>query len=544
MLLVGLDRLRAFEDTDARYLSISQAMLESGDWLVPRMAGKPHLDKPPVTYWAAAAGFATLGVNPFAGRLLSNLALLATALSVAVAGRRWCGAGGARVAALALLTSGLVFVTSRGLQTDLFQLLLFTTAMFAFGAGIRAPGRPSAVVLALALLGVSMNVKGPIALFVALFVWIPFLILSRSRARVPVRAWLAGGALFVLLGAPWYVVLALRDPEAFRFWLDVQMLGRISGHLVYHIHTPLYLLRVWPFGLLPWTLLAALALWRLRPAEGWRRGDPADLYLLLWATLPVLFFSLPRSQSAQYLLPAFPGAALAIGRALDRGRLGDRLGARLSAATAGLTALLAAVLAAGLLRPEWITSTKVERELLVDLPAHAAALLAVSALALLLAVRSRQVTTRSLTALALSTGLVFTLGFHALAPGLESLEPEGRLAASVPGATLVEFHVWRPSALFYFGQAERASFIKRPRGHEKVAPGQPDPGREELIARLRSDEPVFCLARARDADALTAETGACAVERRPGTVLLANAAAQRGLARLAGPGEERLCLAD
>ena len=65
--------MRAFENTDARYLEISRAMLESGDWLVPRLAGEPHLDKPPFTYWAAAAGYNALGVRPLAARIVSNL---------------------------------------------------------------------------------------------------------------------------------------------------------------------------------------------------------------------------------------------------------------------------------------------------------------------------------------------------------------------------------------------------------------------------------------------------------------------------------------
>ena len=425
-----------------------------------------------------------------------------------------------------------MFVTSRGLQTDLFQLLFFTAAMFAFEAGVRKPGRPLAVVLAFALLGLAMNVKGPIALVVALFVWVPFLVLSRSRARVPARAWLAGGALFLLFGAPWYAWLALRDPDVFRYWIDVQFLGRVSGSAgVFHIHTPFYLLGVWPLGLLPWTPLVALALWRLRPREGWRRGDPLDLYLALWATLPVLFFSLPRSQSAQYLLPAFPAAALAVGRALERGQLADLRARRAIAASGGLTAATAIVLALALLVPDWIASRKMETDLLVGRLPFAGALLAVAAAILAFGARLPHARlARSLAAIALATGLVFALAFTALAPGLASWEPEGRLAASVPGAALVEYGVWRPSALFYFAHVERFALIGQPPRHGST-PSETvsDPGREAVIGRLRGEDPVFCLVRTRDTDALIQETGARAVYRRSDTVLLANAAAWRAV---------------
>jgi 4-amino-4-deoxy-L-arabinose transferase-like glycosyltransferase len=405
--------------------------------------------------------------------------------------------------------------------------------MLAFAAGVARPGRPASVVLALALLGVSMNVKGPIALFVALFVWIPFLALSRARARVPARAWLAGALLFVLLGAPWYVLLAVHDPAVLREWLDVQLFGRLSGDVrgVYHIHVPFYLLGVWPLGLLPWTPLVGVALWRLRPRQGWRSGEPTDLYLALWAILPVVFFSLPRSQSAQYLLPAFPAAALAVGRALERGRLADPPARRALLASGCLAAGIASALALALLMPGWLGSPKVETQRLLGRLPFAAALLGVAG-AMLACGRMllRESLPRALAAVACGAGAVFALGFNALAPGLQSFEPEGRLASSVPGAALLQYGVWRPSALYYFGDVERFAFIPRPPRAETPGTGpRLDPGFEAVIARLRGDAPVFCMTKERYAEALMRASGARLVSRRPKEVLLGNRAANDGV---------------
>ena len=112
LLLPGLGRMRAMENTDARYLEISREMHASSDYLVPRLAGRMHLDKPPLTYWAASLGYAVLGETPFAGRLFQQLALACTALVVGLAGRRWLGRKAAFDAALVLLSSGLVFASS------------------------------------------------------------------------------------------------------------------------------------------------------------------------------------------------------------------------------------------------------------------------------------------------------------------------------------------------------------------------------------------------------------------------------------------------
>ena len=90
LLLPGLGRMGALDSTDARYLAIGREMWAHGDdWVVPRLAGAPHLDKPPLAYWSAALGYSLFGPNEFAGRFVEQLALIGTALVVYTAARRW-----------------------------------------------------------------------------------------------------------------------------------------------------------------------------------------------------------------------------------------------------------------------------------------------------------------------------------------------------------------------------------------------------------------------------------------------------------------------
>jgi len=478
-------------------------------------------------------------VTPFAGKLLEQLAVAASALLIGLGGRRWLGREASFTAALVFLSSGLVFATSRTLATDLFQLVFFTGAMLAFWRGVEAPGRPAAVVLALALLGASMNAKGPIALFVAASIWLPFLVLLRGHVRVPGRAWALGGLLFVLLGAPWYVALSLHDPHQLETWLRVQLLARVSGASpdIRHLHGPFYLIGSWPLALLPWTPLLLLALWRLRPREGWRRADPLDLYLLLWTLVPLVFFSIPRSKIATYLLPGLPGAAFAIARAHATGRLADRAARRALLASAGLAPGMALALAAGLLWPARLGSGRFETELLAARPAFAAALGAAALLTVVLAVRLGPPSLRSLRATALATGAIYCLGFSAFAPGLASWRDEGLLARSVPGSWLLAYGVTRVSALYYFGDADHYLFARgiseaeRGTGHDEDSVAATS---DEGLALLRREEPVFCLTKKRLAPKLIEQTGSREVSRRLGTVLLANPAAQRALAARTG----------
>ena len=540
ILLPGVGSMRAMDATDARYLEISREMYASGDWLVPRLAARPHLDKPPFTYWAGALGYAALGVSPLAGRLPVQLALAATALLVALAGRRLCGRTGAGIAGFALLGSALAFASSRGLSTDAFQLLLYTGAMFAFLRGVEGEGRPRFVVLALLLLGLSMNVKGPIALFVAALVWAPFLALTRGRTRLSWRALALGGVLFVIVGAPWYIALWARDPGVMRYFLESQLLGRVTGAAPgVHLHPPYYLFVAWPLALLPWTPLIGLALWRLRPRAGWRSADPVDLYLLLGSIVPVLFFSIPRSKLPTYLLVGVPAAVLALGRALERGLLADRTARRMLVASAGLACGTGLLLAAGLLALPWLPVETLDAEQLVGRAGFAAALVAVSASLGLFVQRSgrqRAPAARMLLATALGTGLVFVLGFRAIAPALASLREEGLIARSVPGAWLIQPGVDRVSALYYFGQPQTFRFAGAPSQLEPQLAHEMSGA--EAAALLRGDEPVFCLTKPKYLPELAEATGSAVVLRRADTVLLANRAARAALAAGPRPGDD------
>ena len=534
LLLPGLGRMAAMDTTDARYLEVAREMLVSGDWLVPQLAGVPHLDKPPLTYWAAALGFRALGVTPFAGRLLEQLALLATALLVFAFCRVRIGATAAWSAAGILLTSGLVFGSSRGLNTDLFQLLFLTAGLLALYEASR--GGTGAAVLGLALLGVSMLVKGPIALLVALSVAIPFLVLRRGERWLSARGCLIGAALFVAIGFPWYALLVQNDPALLRWFVEHQILARVSGGSEGHRHGPLYLPVHALVGALPWTPLALLALWRMRPQR--QKPTPAlDLFLLLWALVPCLLFELFATKLPTYLLPAFPAIALAIARAQARGLLedaGGRAVIALSVTLAGLGALgLAGVLgavAAGISPPSWLEPGELEAPAVFAL-----ALALAGGLALSIAMTGiRRLPDWSLPRGALAAGLVFALGAAAIAPALPQHEDEARIVRSVPGARVVEYGVFEIGLLFYARDIERFYVAVQAR---EASRARRDPRatrlglrRQDVAALVSEPEPTFVLGKRSHAEALCAEFGLRVVRQSRRYVLLANRAALAALA--------------
>lgn len=532
--LPSLGRMPARDTTDARYLEVAREMRDSGDWLVPRLAGVPHLEKPPLAYWAATLGFTALGTTAFAGRLLEQVAVGGTALLLLAFARARIGAGAGRTAGGMLLTSGLVFVSSRALHTDLFQLFFLTGGLLALYEG--SQGRRGATATGSALLGVSMLAKGPIALLVAIGVLVPFLVLRRGERALRAReAWL-GAALFAAIGIPWFAYLVARDPGLAGWFLDHQVLARVSGGAEGHRHGGLYLPAHLLAGALPWAPVALLSLWRLRPRAG-RHTPTLDLYLFLWALVPCALFELFATKLATYLLPCFPALALIVARAEAAGRLDDRLGQgsiALSVALSGISALAVAGLlgleAAGVDTARWLEPGELEQPAL-----FAIALAGIGACALVLAFAAAgRPPSWSLPRGMLAAGIAFAAGATALAPGLPDHERDGEIVRAVPGARVIAYGTFEPGLLFYTGDIERF-YVAVERRHAAEARRDPRAARlglrrQDVAAMLRDETPTFLLAKRAHADALAAEFGLQSVRRSRRFALLANPEAAERLA--------------
>jgi 4-amino-4-deoxy-L-arabinose transferase-like glycosyltransferase len=532
-LLPGLGRMAAHDTTDARYLEVAREMWASGDWLVPRLAGVPHLQKPPLTYWAACAGFAALGPTPFAGRLLEQAAVAATAVLVFAFAARRIGAGAAWIAAGVFLTSGLVFAASRALQTDLFQLLFLTAAMVMLYEG--SAGSVLATAAAGGFLGASMLAKGPIALAIAAAVLVPFLVLRRGERRLPWQGIIVGAALFAAIGLPWFLVMVDRDPSLLRWFAERQVLARIAGGGEGHRHGLLYLPAHVLAGTVPWTPVVLLAAWRLRPQLD-ERSESLDVFLLLWAAVPCLLFELFATKLATYLLPALPATALLAARAIDRGLLEDRRGRR-AVALAMIVAAIAAgatcgvlLLARGGAAPTWL-----ERAELAG-PGLFALALAAAGSGLLVAARAALSLgpAGSLRIAIPATGVALALGAAAIAPGIADHERDAELVLAVPGAEVIEYGVFAPGLLFYTAELDRF-FVAIDARRALLANQHPGAanlglGRRDVAQRVRRSVPTFVLAKRSHAARLAAELGLHEVRSSARHVLLANPAAAAALA--------------
>jgi 4-amino-4-deoxy-L-arabinose transferase-like glycosyltransferase len=114
---------------EPRYAWIARDMAETGDWVTPRLYGRPWFEKPPLYYWGAAMCFKLFGVSEAAARSPSAISALLATLAMAWLAWRLYGAETARWLLLLLPTTVGMIGFSHAAATDMPFSAMLTIAM-------------------------------------------------------------------------------------------------------------------------------------------------------------------------------------------------------------------------------------------------------------------------------------------------------------------------------------------------------------------------------------------------------------------------------
>jgi 4-amino-4-deoxy-L-arabinose transferase-like glycosyltransferase len=321
-----LGRRALWEPDEARYSEIPREMLATGDWVTPRINGIRYFEKPPLFYWAEAASMRFFGVSdshdaPAPRELPQRLALALFALlgiaSVYLVGREVFGRRAALLGSAVLATTPLYFGLGNAITLDLPVSALLTVALLAFlNATTKPPGwerRPWLwgffVAAALATL-----TKGLIGVVVPAMVIGPWILVTRRWQLIALALQPSGLLLFVAVAAPWHLLAAQANSDFLWFYFVHEHFQRYLSKVHLRYEPPWFFVPVLLGGMLPWSAFLPRALGSALRAKDERRGE--TLFLVLWAGMVFLFFSLSSSKLIPYILPAVPPLALLIGREL------------------------------------------------------------------------------------------------------------------------------------------------------------------------------------------------------------------------------------
>ncbi len=201
--------------------------------------------------------------------------------------------------------------------------------------------------------GAGFLTKGPVALVVPAVVLLPIAWRERRRLQLDVRGIALAALIAAVVGLPWYVAMWLEHGNAyFQSFFVSDNLERFTTERFNDARPFWFYLPVLLGGLMPWSVyLVAFsgdALARLRRRT--LRLSDTDWRLLIWAAMPVLFFTVSIGKQPRYILPVLPPLAVFVARGIVE-RIGHQRDRLLTTAT-WITAIVYAVLAFVFVRME------------------------------------------------------------------------------------------------------------------------------------------------------------------------------------------------
>ena len=356
---MGLGQRDLFQTDEGRYAEIPREMLVTGDWVTPRLDTLKYFEKPPLQYWATAVAYEIFGATNGSSRLWTALTGFLCILMTGFAGARLFGGRAGWLTSLPLLGSVYFIIMGHFNTLDMGVTFFMCGSLMAFLLAMEAtaiPARRGWMYVAWAFAALATLSKGLEAVVLPGAVFLLYVLIKRDWPRFKQLHFIGGLAIYLLIAAPWFLLVSLRNPEFPQFFFIHEHFQRFLTTVHHRVEPWWFFIPILLFGL--WCFLpqfirasvravnhglvmrylsrstqAAMEVAGETPLEPVRFDH--GLFLWLWCGFIFLFFSLSDSKLGSYILPMFPALALLLGRELARQNRRDTM----------LSALLAIVLA-------------------------------------------------------------------------------------------------------------------------------------------------------------------------------------------------------
>jgi len=345
LLLAGIRPLAVPDE--GRYGEIGRWMLESGDWLTPRLNGIPFFHKPPYVYWLEAASLATFGVSAWSLRLVAALHAGLMLVTLYLAARAIASESIARRAVLMLGTSLSFLVGGQYVNHDTAVAAWIGVAIGCFAFAFMAADRPHAHLarLGFAACAFGMLSKGLIGIALPGMVLLIWLVATRQLKKVLYLPWFSGLALFVLISAPWFVIAQQKYPQLLDYMFINHHFKRYTATSFNNPQPVWFYLAAVGLLFFPWVFLALRQLRYRGPSQTTPEPMARPWWLLcwIWVLAILLFFSIPNSKLVGYILPVMPPLALLAALGWERAMARRPAASRIFAGVCGLNLVIALV---------------------------------------------------------------------------------------------------------------------------------------------------------------------------------------------------------
>lgn len=330
----GLGSYPLLDPDEGRYAEIPREMLESGDFITPRLNYVKYFEKPPLFYWLTAGSMALFGQKEWAVRLVPAVAGFLTLLLIMGFGKRIFDGRTGVMAAWIYLTSVIPAALARLPIIDGVFSLTLTATWGTWYLGYKAQTKVSRRVwycTSWACLGLAVMTKGIAAIALTCLIVVGFIICRRDWRALFSFVWIPGLLIFAVIVVPWHWAVSSENPGFFHFYIVVQHFARLVSPE--HAKPFWFFMAIFPFGTLLWVAFffpAAAKSFRkafkaVRSPLGEGGQGDGILFLAIWVVAVIGLFSLSSCKLIPYILPAYPAMVLLMAHFVDGLALTKRL---------------------------------------------------------------------------------------------------------------------------------------------------------------------------------------------------------------------------
>lgn len=321
---------------EPREAIVAQAMLKSGNYVLPTVYASEFAYKPPMLHWLIAGISSIFGgeVTPISAKIPSAIAFVIVVLASFAFFNPRVRFRTSYLATLILITSFEMHRTGQEARVDMLLTMFIVLTLFALFRWEEQKKLCGIPFLASLLISGGILTKGPVALVLPMIIFGVFLALFKQYRLIDIlRAIFITSILSILIPSVWYfegwqiggdkfLMLHFGESISRFFHMNTTDLWYPLGHEKPFFYPILFLL----VGLLPWSLLIFFVPWgkkelyqqhptgeerlsnmRFSQLNGLRK---VHLFSLVVVIITLLFFMIPSSKRSVYLLPLYPFISL------------------------------------------------------------------------------------------------------------------------------------------------------------------------------------------------------------------------------------------
>jgi 4-amino-4-deoxy-L-arabinose transferase-like glycosyltransferase len=314
----GNNRMALFDRDEGWYAGVSQSMVNTGDWIVPKCRDEIFESKPVFAFWCQAVTMKLFGQSEFTARLPSVICSLLTLIVVGYAVRYFAGRQRA-LWTMAVMGSGALYIfIAKSALVDAEMALSCTIALICLAFFYSGRRSIAVAIIFWTSIGIAILTKGPVIFGTLGGTIIALALLDAGQNIFSLRSWLAtirwlwstqpwlGVLIIPLVLCPWLILIHQRDPAFLSTMLNRNMSGPIFNQSLEGRGTfyGYYLLLIWPC-FLPWSLILPVSM-----VNAWRNRHLPAIRFCVAATIgPLIILELVKQKLPHYLLPLAPPIA-------------------------------------------------------------------------------------------------------------------------------------------------------------------------------------------------------------------------------------------